>query len=349
MQYFLEYLQQQRENNYSDTHLLCGTFPCFRDANGLINKFNTHILSSEKINQLVNFLLTDKEKDKLRQTGSIIISKNFDKIGRYRVSIFYQTNGYGCIFRLIPNKLPHIQDLDMPSPIINLLTQTHGIILITGPNNSGKTTILNSIIDKINTNETKNIITLEDPIEYVHRMKKSLVVQREIGKHTLSYIDGMRDILKQDADMVFISEIKNHESMDMVIQLCESGYLVITSLHATDTKQSIERIIKMYPPEYQNTIQKHLSLILKGVMCQELIRNKDKLIPCREILIPDESIKLLLESGDLKGIHNEIKTSHQSGNILFDEYLLALYKKGDIDKDIFEKRVHNIKDIENMI
>jgi twitching motility protein PilT len=281
-------------------------------------------------------------QDDIKDICTLLLSREFTektvdlsfeyKETRFRVNISRVLRGVTLAFRTIPNTIPHPEEILIPESILKLTTKDKGIILITGPTGSGKSTTMAAMLDYINANTKKHIITLEDPIEFIHQNKKSLVHQREHGKQFDSFPDGIRSILREDPDIIVIGEMRDLETIEAAITLAETGHLVFSTLHTNDTVQTIERIVQSFPADKQNQIRMQFGLSMKLIMSQILLPRKDKSgrVVAREIMINNDSIRNLIIRGSTQQMYTVLETSKQDGMILMDDALIGLFRKGAI-------------------
>ena len=344
MDNILEILKFQSENGISDVHLTSYEKACMRDKTGDITEIGDKILSPNDIERFFDDILSKEEiKDVYKYNGGDF-AKDIDGIdGRFRINVFKEHRGYGITIRYISHRVPDIDELDISDEIIEIVNNSTGLFLLTGPNNSGKTTMMNAIIDYLNSTRKLNIITFEDPIEYVHKKKKSLISQCIIPKDFHDSARQLKSVFRQDADVVCVGEIRGVETMETVLTMCESGYFVIATLHTIDAVQTIERILNMFSPEKKRQLLLQLSNQLKGVVCQTLVQYKEEYsqIPCREIMIPDDAISHLIRTGNIQRIYSRIETTSDQGNILFDQYLVDLFEEGMITEKTLKENYHS--------
>lgn len=332
----------QSKNKISDIHLISGETPCIRSKAGEILELDKKNISSAMIDLFLEEMLNQKELEKVQKKRTGNFAKNFEGIeGRFRINVFDERRGLGMNIRFISNNLPSIDELQITDGILDVINNRTGLFLITGPNNSGKTTLMNSLIDYINENRQLNIIMFEDPIEFIHKRKSSIVSQR-VMKSEYSQSEQLKEVFRQDADVVCVGEIRDYQTMETVLTMCESGYFVIATLHTIDAVQTVERIANMFPAERKRSLMMQLSEELKGVICQTLLqfKNEPRLIPCREIMIPDDAIKNIIRNSDTSRMYGYMETCPDSENITFDQYLIGLYKAGAITKNTLKKNIH---------
>ncbi|WP_346939063.1 type IV pilus twitching motility protein PilT [uncultured Clostridium sp.] len=308
-----ELLKYVVENEGSDLHLSVGAPPIQRKNGELLNVIE-EVLSKEIVKKYSKEILGE---DYLiyNEVGEMDILYTLPDVGRYRVNI-YKERGFDTIaIRVIPVKVPTLEDLNMPTIIKEFTNKKDGLILITGPTGSGKSTTMAAMINEINSNKKTHIVTLEDPIEYLHSHKKSLINQREIGRDTESYDSGLRSILREDPDVILVGEIRDLETMSAVLLAAETGHLVISTLHTISAYKTIDRIINYFPSEQQLRIRNQLSTVLKGIVCQRLFKNMDGSgrIAALEVMVNTPAVQNLIREGKIHQISSTMETSSKYG------------------------------------
>lgn len=318
-------LKAMMENNASDMHLSAGCAPSFR-VYGIISRAKMDSLTPVNTKELCYSILTDSQKSELEEKKQIDLSFGIRNLARFRANIFYQRGSVSGAFRHIPFDVPKLDTLGLPPILKSLIKKPKGLILITGSTGSGKTTTLAALIDAINTTERLHIITIEDPIEFIHAHQKSLVNQREIGPDALSYADGVKAALREDPDIVLIGEMRDRETIETALTLAETGHLVFSTLHTNGAYQTITRIVQVFPAEYQDQIRLQLSLVLEGVVSQALLKTRDqKRALAVELLLPNMSIKNLIRENKIFQIPSAMRVGQdQSGMVTMNQSLANL-------------------------
>jgi twitching motility protein PilT len=327
------YLSKLVENNGSDLHVKTGTNIRGR-INGEIIPFSKETLSHNDGVLLAKELLRGRFNEFIEKKNIDFTFKLNDDY-RFRVNMFFQVDGVSAVFRTIPMVLPTIETLCLP-PVINTLCDlSRGLVLVTGPTGSGKTTTLASMINRINKLHKKHIITIEDPVEFIYKDDQCIVNQRAIGQDALSFADSLRAALREDPDVILVGEMRDLETIETAMHAAETGHLVLSTLHTMDTKETIGRIIGMFPGSEQNRIKMSLSSVLQGVVSQRLVKTVDKgRTAAVEILIKNARIEALI----LEGRENEIPDAIKEGKDVyktqtFDQSLLGLYAEGRISRE----------------
>lgn len=308
-----ELLKYVVENEGSDLHLSVGAPPIQRKDGELVNIIE-EVLSEEEIRQYSKEILGE---DYLiyNEVGEMDKLYTLPEVGRYRVNV-YKDRGFDTIaIRVVPVKVPTLEDLNMPAIIREFTNKKDGLILITGPTGSGKSTTMAAMINDINTNKKTHIVTLEDPIEYLHRHKKSLINQREIGRDTECYDSGLRAILREDPDVILVGEIRDLETMSAVLLAAETGHLVVSTLHTVSAYKTIDRIINYFPAEQQLRIRSQLSTVLRGIVCQRLFKKVDGSgrIAAIEVMVNTPAVQNLIREGKIHQIPSTMETSSKYG------------------------------------
>ena len=342
-----------REQNASDVHLKVGAKPRIRAKKELITLDSFPVLSRTDLEDFVNYILKGKEekKQKLLREGQVDTSASFPGIARFRANIYYQRSTLGIALRYIPFEIPKFESLNLPPVVRKLaLSHTSGLILVTGPTGSGKSTTLASLINEINELYSKVIVTIEDPIEYLFKDKKSFIIQREVGEDTNDFAAALKAALREDPDVIMIGEIRDTETAKIALQAAETGHLVFSTLHTINTKETVNRFIGMFPLENREQIRLMLANSLIGIISQRLVPRRDRkgVVPVLEILVNNPLIReALLDPQKFQNINEYLEKGHEVyGTQTFDQHLLELYQKGLIDAKTVLEYAENPTDIE---
>lgn len=298
----------------SDVHLVAGSAPIYRINGQLIPTDEGRLMPNDTY-EMAKSILTDELWEVLENKREVDLSYGIENISRFRVNIFYQRSSVSIAFRVIPRDIPSIETLGIPTILRKVVQRPHGLFLVTGPTGSGKSTSLASMIDFMNQTMNKHIITLEDPIEYIHSHKQSIIVQREIGFDTLSFANGLRASLRQDPDVILVGELRDLETIQTAITAAETGHLVMGTLHTQDTAGTIDRIIDVFPAHQRNQTRTMLANVLLGVMSQRLFRRTDLSgrVVATEVLINNPAIANLIRTEKMHQIPNVLQTSRELG------------------------------------
>ncbi len=328
-------LQQAVEQNASDIFLIAG-LPFSIKVNGSIRHLNDEKLYPDTIDEYIKeiYELSDhRSMEKLLLHGDDDFSFSLKGLSRFRTSVLKQRGSLGAVIRVVQFKLPDPKQLHIPDAIIDIANLRKGLVLVTGSAGSGKSTTLACIIDRINQTRNAHVITLEDPIEYLHHHNKSVVTQREIGQDTDSYVDGLRACLRQAPDVILLGEMRDYETIKTAITAAETGHLVISTLHTTGVSNTIDRIIDVFPPNGQQQIRVQLAMVLQMIVSQQLIPTvHGDLIPAFEIMPVTDAIRTMIRESKSHQIANVIATGVTSGMVSMNNSLLALQQKGLISE-----------------
>jgi len=327
-------LQLAVDENSSDLHLSVGQPPLLR-LGGRLNPVNIPTLKATDTEHFVIEVASEEQQEQIRREGGTDFAISFGKKARFRTSIFRQRGTLSLVFRLIPSHLSSLEALGFPAQIKDLLTKPQGLILVTGPTGSGKTTTLASMIDYINRERNGHIITIEDPIEYYHTPRKCLVSQREVGSDVPGFSEALRRALRQDPDVILIGEMRDLETMEAGVTAAETGHLVFSTLHTTGAAKSIDRIVDAFPMQQQEQIRTQLASSILAVVSQQLIPRMDKVgrALAYEIMVATTSIRTLIRDKKTFRIISELQTGARLGMKTMDDSLYDIYRQGIVDRD----------------
>ncbi|OIP43480.1 twitching motility protein PilT [Candidatus Desantisbacteria bacterium CG2_30_40_21] len=329
-----ELLLLTKEKNASDLHLSAGIPPTLR-IHGTLEKVSNELLSKEDMHTMLYDVLSDENRARFEENKELDFSIELSGVGRFRVNAFYQRRGEGASFRLIPEVIKSIADLGLPPIVEKLAHIERGLVLVTGPTGSGKSTTLASMIDIINVERYQHIITIEDPIEFVHQAKNCLVNQREIGFHTKSFTAALRSALREDPDVILVGEMRDLETISMALTAAETGHVVFATLHTNSAPQTIDRIVDVFPPHQQSQIRAQLSDSLQGVVSQTLIPVMDGRgrVCAAEVMVASSAIRNLIREGKTHQMPSIIQTSARDGMQSMDQTLRNLVMQRKISPD----------------
>jgi len=327
---FSKILKRFIELKASDLHLRSADFPYIR-VHGLLQKFEGFdIISPNEIKEFVNYIMSEEQKKKFLSEKECDIGYDFEGLARLRMNVFYQKGVINIAIRYIPKEIPLKQELNLPEAIYKLADNVRGLVLVTGPAGSGKSTTLASMIDHINSTRSAHIVTIEDPIEFIHKNKNSIISQREVMYDTNSFISALRHVVRQNPDVILIGEMRDLETIQTALTAAQLGHFVLSTLHTVDAIQTVHRIIDIFPPHQQNQIRFQLADTLKGVVAQRLVKRKDKvgLIPVVEILVGTPAVKKCIQENRLGDILNLMKQGKFYGMQTFNQTLVEYFNKG---------------------
>lgn len=318
----------------SDIHITVGLPPIMR-LNGHLTKLDYPVLTANDTLELCVNMLKPKQRERFEERGEYDMSVAFPGIGRYRVNVFKQRGCIGIALRTVTTEIPQAEQLGIPQSVIDLYTRKRGLILVTGPTGSGKSTTLASIIDKINKTRDAHIITLEEPIEYSHNHNMAMVNQREIGQDTESFANALRAALREDPDVILVGEMRDYETISTAITAAETGHLVLSTLHTIDAASTVDRIIDAFPPHQQQQIRVQLSAVLVCIISQSLVPNitEDGRVAAFEVMHANPAVKNLIREGKSHQLQSVIQTSKREGMCTMDDYLLQLYMSRKISRE----------------
>ncbi len=330
----IELLSRTIEFEGSDLHITVGVPPVAR-IDGKLEKIGDTPLKPSDTKVLINEVLNDYQLEQLDEKGEIDISLSKAGLGRFRINVFKQRGSYGMAIRLMALEIPKIEELGLPPVLKDLADKHRGLILVTGPTGSGKSTTLASMIDYINNNRNCHILTLEDPIEYLHKHNKSIINQREVGNDSKSFATALRAALRQDPDVILVGEMRDLETISIAITAAETGHLVLSTLHTVGAVKTIDRIIDVFPPHHQQQIKVQLSTVLEGIISQQLLPRVDRRgrIAALEVMIATNAIRHLIREGKTHQLATSVQTGTKFGMQTMDSDLANLYSKGYISRE----------------
>lgn len=336
-----ELFQVAADSKASDLHLVVGLPPALRIDGDLTYIKDRKNLTDKEMEQMVYSLLDATQKEKFLRDRELDIGFEIEHF-RFRINLHFEKGNIGLVARVINDKMPTLEEIDMPKIIYRLLDLPQGLILLTGPTGCGKSTSLAAMVNYINENRFCNIITLEDPIEYLFKPKKSIIIQRQLGNDMVSFAEGLKHALRQDPNVIMVGEMRDLETIATTITLAETGHLVLATLHTYNASQTIDRIIDIFPPHQQSQVRMQLSTTLAGVISQRLLPKIDGgRISSREIMINTVAIANLIREGKSAQLKTVIETSSKEGMVSIDQDLQRLYKEKIISKETAQNHMVN--------
>jgi twitching motility protein PilT len=328
-----ELLIQTKARGGSDLHLSAGSPPLMR-LHGQLTTIEDGLLSRDAVHRMVYEILNDDQRRLFEEHRDLDFAIEVGEMARFRVNVFNQRNGEAAVFRVIPTQIRSVQELGLPEAVQTLALRENGLVLVTGPTGSGKSTTIAAMIDLVNATQKKHIVTLEDPIEFVHRSKGCLVNQREIGAHTKSFAAALRAALREDPDVILVGEMRDLETISLALTAAETGHLVFGTLHTKSAPKTIDRIIDAFPPAQQQQVRVQLAEALQGVISQILLPTKDRKgrVAALEVMVATVAIRNLIREGKTHQMPSSIQTGTQVGMQSLEQALRNLVMQGRIDR-----------------
>jgi twitching motility protein PilT len=337
-----ELLHLAGEQKASDIHLTVESPPVLR-IDGSMVKLQTEKLSQADLETFAHSLMNDQQAKRFAESGELDLSYSLPGVGRYRVNAFRQRGSTSVVIRLIPFVIPSPESLGLPPVSIELAKLHKGLVLVTGPTGSGKSTTLASLVDYINRTRACHIVTIEDPIEYLHQHKLSLVNQREVGNDTQSFSNALRAVLRQDPDVILVGEMRDLETIATAVTAAETGHLVFSTLHTNDATQSVDRMIDVFPPHQQQQIRVQLAAVLQGILSQQLFPRADHLgrVAAIEVMLATPAVRSLIREGKTHQLPTVIQTNAKLGMQTMDKAIMDLVQKGLVSYDVAQEKLQS--------
>jgi twitching motility protein PilT len=336
---FAEVLLQVMERNASDLHLTAGSPPMIRH-HGRLHALDYPRLTPETTREVVYSILTNDQRQKLETDWQVDLAYSIPGKARFRVNAYFQRAAVSAAMRLIPQEMPKLDSLGLPPVLEDFTKKPRGFVLVTGPTGSGKSTSLAAMLDLINETRHEHILSIEDPIEFLHKHKKCIVNQRELGADTKSFAQGLKAGLRQDPDVILVGEMRDLETISTALTAAETGHLVFATLHTQDTAQTVDRIVDVFPPEQQQQVRVQLSVALQGIVTQQLLPTADGQGRCvaTEVLVPTPAVRNLIREGKTHQIYSALQTGGQFGMQTMDASLAQLVRQHKITRELAESR-----------
>ena len=328
------FFKLMHEQGASDLHLMAGLPPALR-IRGEIERVKYKVLTNDDLRAML-YEITPEQKIKVfEESGDVDFGYEIPGLARYRANFFMQKNGVGAVFREIPSTVMTCEQLGMPPVVSKLATLPRGMVLVTGPTGSGKSTTLAAIIDVANKNRKDHIITIEDPIEFVHSSQGCIINQREIGVHTNTFASALRGALREDPDIILVGEMRDLETMALAVEAATTGHLVFSTLHTSSAAKTVDRVIEVFPAQQQPLIRSSLADGLRAVVAQTLFKRMDRKgrVVALEIMIANPAVRNLVREGKIHQIPSMIQTGRKYGMVMLDDSIMELYQKGIISAD----------------
>jgi twitching motility protein PilT len=334
----------------SDLHLTSGSRPALRLNGELLALDDQPILTPPVIQRVMYAALTQKQREKFEENLELDFAYSVPGRARFRVNMYRQRDAVGAAFRIIPFEIRKLEDLGVPPSVANFAGLPRGFVLVTGPTGSGKSTTLASIIDLANRTRKDHIMTVEDPIEFLHRHQSCIVNQREVGEDTWSFQNALKHVLRQDPDIILVGEMRDLETISVALTAAETGHLVFATLHTSDAAQTIDRVIDVFPPHQQQQVRVQLAGALQGVVCQTLARTSDGQgrVVATEVLVATPAIRNLIREGKTHQIYSAMQAGAKHGMHTMDQHLADLVKKGKITYETGLEKCHHVEDFNRL-
>jgi len=346
-----ELLRTGNSKRASDLHMVVGSPATFRIDGSLEAADGVAVLAAQDINEAFLQLTTPEEREHFHRHLELDFGYTLPDVGRLRCNAAQQRGSISLAVRLLPPKIPTIDELELPAICRELAMKPRGLVIITGPTGSGKSTTLAAMIQHLNFNETRHIVTIEDPIEYVYTSIKCAVTQRQLGSDTLSFANALKHILRQDPDVILVGEMRDPDTADAVLTIAETGHFILTTGHAPSATQAIERVIDLFPPHQRHLAQVRLASLLVAGLCQVLVPRADGSgrVAAVEIMLGIPPVKALIREGKIYQLPNVIRTHRDIGMISLDEALVSLYLKGTITGESVLDYCNDRQEVEKLI
>jgi len=347
---FADVLLEVMRLKASDLHLTAGSPPMVRER-GRLRALDYPALTSADTREIVYSILTNDQRQRLETHWQIDLSYAIPGRARFRVNAYFQRASIGAAFRLIPQDMPKFDSLGLPPVVKDFARKPRGFVLFTGPTGSGKSTSLAALIDLINGERHEHIMTIEDPIEFLHTHKNCIVNQREIGSDAETFALGLKAALRQDPDVILVGEMRDLETIATALTAAETGHLVFATLHTQDTAQTVDRIVDVFPPEQQHQVRVQLSVALQGIVTQQLLPTADgqaRTVAC-EVLVPTPGVRNLIREGKSHQIYSALQTGGQSGMQTMDSALATLARQNLITRELAEARATSPEELRRLM
>lgn len=343
-------LEAASEEGASDIILSAGARPQMR-VNGILVSMRDEVMHADTVQKVAESIISKTQLAELKEKRRLEFSYDARDLSRFRVSMYYQRGSVAVAIRRIPNDIPSFEELGLPDIITDFSNEPHGLVLITGPAGSGKSTTLAAMIDYINATRFMHVICIEDPIEYVHVNRLSVIDQREIGSDAPSFNDALRSVFRQSPDVIMIGEMRDLETMQLCLTLAETGHLILATLHTQDATHSINRLVDSFPPDQQKQVYVQLSMVLRGVISQRLVLTSDstRRVLAYEVMRVTNAISNLIREMTIEQIYSVIQTSASQGMCSMNDSLARLYRKSLIDKEVALKLSPRVNELERQL
>jgi twitching motility protein PilT len=346
-----ELLELVVDRGASDLHLTTGTPPAVR-LNGVLHRLeNYEPLEPDQLQRMIYSILTQRQRERLEQDLELDVSYALPGKGRFRVNAYFQRDALGAAFRMIPFEIKSVEQLGLPRQVEDFARLPRGLVLVTGPTGSGKSTTLAALVDIVNSERDQHIMTVEDPIEFLHKHKRCIVNQREVGHDTHSFADALKHVLRQDPDVILVGEMRDLETIQTALTAAETGHLVFATLHTQDAPQTVDRVIDVFPPFQQQQVRVQLAVTLQGVVTQQLLPTADGMgrVAAAEIMMATPAIQNLIREAKIHQIYSSMQAGAKHGMHTMDQHLTELVRAGRITYETAADRCHSIEELNRML
>ena len=333
----------------SDLHVTVGLPPTVR-VRGEVQPLDYPPFTPNVTRELIYDILSNDQRQRLENDWELDFSYTLPRTARFRVNVYFQKGSLGAAFRTIPHEIKSLHELGLPKVVEEMTEKPRGLVLVTGPTGSGKSTTLASMIDRINETRSEHIMSVEDPIEFLHQHKKCIVNQREVNQDTKSFVQALKHVLRQDPDVILVGEMRDLETISLAVTAAETGHLVFGTLHTQDAPQTVDRVIDVFPPHQQHQVRAQFANALQGVIAQTLIPRRDgegRVVAC-EVLVPTPGVRNLIREGKNHQIYSAMQTGGKYGMQTMDAALVELVRRGLISREETERRSSNPEELRRL-
>jgi twitching motility protein PilT len=345
-----EYLFDAIKEGASDLHVTVGLPPMIR-VHGKLQPLEYPTLTPSATREMIYDILSNEQRQRLENAWELDTAYTLPRTARFRVNVYFQRGSLGAAFRTIPEKIPSFEELGLPKAVEQMAEKPRGLVLVTGPTGSGKSTTLASMVDKINKERHEHVMSVEDPIEFLHDHKNCIVNQREVNQDTKSFAEALKHVLRQDPDVILVGEMRDLETISLAITAAETGHLVFATLHTQDAPQTVDRVIDVFPSHQQAQVRAQLAIALQGIVTQTLVPRcdgKGRVVAC-EILVPTPGIRNLIREGKNHQIYSAMQTGGKFGMQTMDAALVELVREGEISHKEAERRSSNVDELKRLM
>jgi twitching motility protein PilT len=339
------------ERGASDLHITTGARPTIRLSGSLVGMDEFPVLTPPVIQRVMYAIITQAQREKFEENLELDFAYSLPGRARFRVNLYRQRDSLGAAFRIIPFEIKSLESLGVPPSVANFAALPRGFVLVTGPTGSGKSTTLASLVDLANRSRHDHIMTVEDPIEFLHKHKSCLVNQREVGEDTWSFGNALKHVLRQDPDIILVGEMRDLETIQVALTAAETGHLVFATLHTSDAAQTIDRIIDVFPPHQQQQVRQQLAMALQGVVCQTLCKTADGhgRVVATEVLVVNPAVRNLIREGKTHQIYSVMQAGAAHGMHTLDQHLAELVRTRRITYEVGAEKCHHIEDFNRLV